>query len=472
MTSIDLILQEQHAAELGAHVLRADEHEGAAYALLGRSAIGADPWTGKARLRLSSHLAIPIPASQVISSGPDFVTWSTDSFARLLAKAETEGLVPAVVHAHPAGIDSFSEQDDANEAELLRMAVNRNGPDAELASILMTRDGVIRARLWRGTGDPIDCDAVTVVGRGLSFHLPDDRGARGPGPDAVMSRQTLAFGADVTASLRRLRIAIVGCGGTGSAVAALCARLGVGQVLLIDDDVVEESNLNRLHLARRSDADGMRPKAEVLAREIAELGIGVRAIPFRGWASSPDVRDGLRSCDVVFGCTDDHDGRMLLNRFAAFYLIPVIDMGLAIAPKPDHSAFDECSGRVTVLTPGAPCLLCRGVVDPVTARDEDLRRSHPSEYERRKREAYVRGAGNPAPAIVTFTTETAVMAVNELLAGLTRFRGEGWVANRVRRFDLVEDRRPGAERATDCPVCADTFNWGRGDVKPFLDRIG
>ena len=39
-----------------------------------------------------------------------------------------------------------------------------------------------------------------------------------------------------------------------------------------------------------------------------------------------------KACDVIFGCIDDHDGRLLLNRLVYFYLIPVIDMGLATLP--------------------------------------------------------------------------------------------------------------------------------------------
>ena len=131
------------------------------------------------------------------------------------------------------------------------------------------------------------------------------------------------------------------------------------------------------------------------------MDIGVRVVPMRCWVADPALRDALKACDVIFGCTDDHDGRLLLNRLAYFYLSPVIDMGLAIEPKPDGDGMRDLSGRVTVLTPGAPCLLCRGIVDPVIARDDDLKRRNPSEYERRKKEAYVRGGGNLAPGVVT-----------------------------------------------------------------------
>jgi hypothetical protein len=148
-------------------------------------------------------------------------------------------------------------------------------------------------------------------------------------------------------------------------------------------------------------------------------------------------------------------------------------MGLAIEPNTNDGGMRDLSGRITVLTPGAPCLLCRGIVDPVMAREEDLKRRHPEEYERRKREAYVRGGGHLAPAVVTFTTATACLAVDELLQGLIGFRGpEGWVWQRTRRFDLMQDRRPGAIQELHCPVCSETDYWGRADVAPFLDRTG
>lgn len=469
MMLVDLTLQERHLAVLRELVSREDGIEAAAYVLCGENRVVCDPWECRARRRLTSYEVLPISAEDKISASDQHVTWSTASFVRLLKRAKDENLVAGIVHVHPNGPARFSDQDDRNEQELARLTQNRNGQAAALLSVLLTGAGVLRAQLWLDTHAPIAAEMVRVVGRRLDFHnaseIMHDTDA--------FARQALAFGPAVNAKLRALRVGVVGCGGTGSATAMLLARLGIGQLVLFDDDIVEASNLNRLHGARRSDADAMRPKVEVVAREIAAMGIGVRAVPLRGWINDPAARDALKACDVIFGCTDDHDGRLLLNRLAYFYLIPVIDMGLAIDPAPDGDRLRDLSGRVTVLTPGAPCLLCRGIVDPITARDEDLRRRRPEEYERRKREAYVRGGGNPAPAVVTFTTATACMAVDELLQALTGFRGpNGWVWQRSRRFDLMQDRRPGANQDPFCPICVETGYWGRADVEPFLDRAG
>jgi molybdopterin/thiamine biosynthesis adenylyltransferase len=470
MSSVDLTLQEQHLDALRSLVLRSDGVEAAAYILCGEARITSDPWERRSRRRLTSYAVLPIPPEDAVSASNVHVTWSTASFVRLLKRAKDEGLVAGIVHAHPRGPARFSEQDDRNERELARLAQNRNGKGTPLLSVLLTGADEVRARLWPDLHAPLAADPVRVVGRRLTFHGPSIPAA-GSGLEAF-ARQDLLFGPEFTLRMRSLRVGVVGCGGTGSPTAVMLARLGVGQLALFDDDIVEVTNLNRMHGARRADADAMRPKVETLAREITELGLGTRVVTVRGWIGDPACRDALKSCDVIFGCTDDHDGRLLLNRFAYFYLVPVIDMGLAIDPKPEGGLRD-LTGRVTVLTPSAPCLLCRGIVDPARARDEDLRRKHPEEYERRKREAYVRGGGNPAPAVVTFTTATACEAVNELLQGMTGFRGaEGWTWQRVRRFDRLEDRRPGAVQDPHCPICSESGYWGRGDLDPFLDRVG
>lgn len=470
MIRIDLNIQEYHFDELRRLVLRDDGNEAAAYLLCGESNIGLDPWEHYSRRRLTSFEVIPIPPEDAISASGQHVTWSTNSFVRLLKRAKDENLVVGIVHAHPCGPAQFSDQDNLNERELTRLAKNRNGETASLLSLLLTGAGKINSRLWIDVNNPIGIDNNCVVGRRLTFY--NNTSIIETELD-TFARQALVFGSELNTKLRKLRIGIVGCGGTGSATAILLARLGVGQLVLFDDDIVEETNLNRLHGARRIDVDAMQPKVDVITREIVNMGIGTKVVPMKGWITDQAFRDSLKSCDVIFGCTDDHDGRLLLNRFAYFYLIPVIDMGLAIDPLEDGSGMRDMSGRVTVLTPGAPCLLCRGIVDLVTARDEDLKRRCHEEYERLKIEAYVRGGGTLAPAVVTFTTSTACIAVDELLQGLTGFRGpEGWVWQRIRRFDLMQDRRPGSTKQPHCPICSETSYWGRADIEPFLDRAG
>ena len=247
MTAFDLTLHEGHLDTLRDLVMRDDGIEGAAYMLCGVSRIGCDPWERQSSQRFTSFEVAAIPQKDRISASDRHITWSTSSFVHLLRKAKNSGLIPAIIHSHPRGPAAFSEQDNRNERDLVQLAQNRNGPGASLLSILLAGDGQIVARLW------LDCRThvaveVRSVGRRLTFYSV----SQGADVD-FLARQALAFGAALNKTLRQMRVGIVGCGGTGSATAMLLARLGVGQIALFDDDIVEATNLNRLHGARRAD---------------------------------------------------------------------------------------------------------------------------------------------------------------------------------------------------------------------------
>src|SRR5438445_1098908 len=89
--------------------------------------------------------------------------------------------------------------------------------------------------------------------------------------DDRYSRQVLfrGIGSEGQKRLAVARVAIVGCGATGSAIASLLGRSGVGTLRIIDRDYVEPSNLQRQSLFEESDAAESLPKAIAAARRIA-----------------------------------------------------------------------------------------------------------------------------------------------------------------------------------------------------------
>lgn len=473
MTTYSLTLRQDHSEELEALLLHPDGCERAAYILCREASIGADPWDREAHRKFLSCEVRAVPPEDVVESSRRSITWKTRSFVAALKTAKAEGMVVGVAHNHPKGVNRFSGQDDKNEPDLLQLAINRNGPDTKILSMILTEDGLLAGRVWLAPKKDghFPLRLIRVMGQTFALHYS----GRGGGlPPAAFHRQALALGKALNQDLATLRVGIVGCGGTGSAMVMLLARLGVGQLVLIDNDIVDTTNLNRLHGARQADADAMLSKVKIIAHTVAELGLGVRAVPIEAWVGDIQCRDALRSCDLIFGCTDDNEGRVFLNRLAYFYLIPTIDMGLAIDVEgdevPEVKALD---GRVTVLQPHATCLLCREIIDIERARAEALRRANPTEYERQKLEAYVVDGGDPSPAVVTFTTELATMAANEMIHRLQGFRGpDGEADNRVRKFHLMTDRRPGRAPRDGCRVCENRANWGRGDEDPFLGLVG
>jgi molybdopterin/thiamine biosynthesis adenylyltransferase/proteasome lid subunit RPN8/RPN11 len=465
-----MVLQEEHLKYLQKSLIREDGREGAAYVLCPEVVIESDPWDGQQRRKYLSYEILPVPEDEIVSSSDRHITWKTDSFVRALKLVQTRGMTVALVHSHPGGIAAFSEQDDRNEPDLAQLAQNRNGPQTKLLSIILTDSGELVGRLWTSQQESIPLQLICVVGKAIKLHYT----GRGQDiPLSIFHRQSLAFGEALTQDLSTLRVGVVGCGGTGSAVAMLLPKMGVRLIALFDRDVVEESNLNRLHGATREDAEAKRPKVVAVARSLSELGLGVQVKSYQSWIADRDCRDALKSCDIIFGCTDDHAGRLLLNRFAYYYLAPVFDVGLAIEVSPtEPPEIKALDGRVTVLAPSHTCLLCREVINPVVARDEALKRNAPAEYERRKAEAYVLGEGNPSPAVVLFTTDVAIMAIEELVHRLQGFRGEnGATAQRVRKFHLMTDRKQAADSKSYCPICGTGDCWGKGDIVPFLDLV-
>jgi molybdopterin/thiamine biosynthesis adenylyltransferase len=439
--------------------------EGAAYLLCGQASISTDAWNGQQHAKFISYDVLEIPSEEIISRSTMHITWMTNSIVRALKLAQEKQLVVAIVHSH-SDLTKFSDQDDANEPYLVELCQHRNGLEAKLLSLIFVQTGELIGRLWLNSKESIPLTLIQVVGKSIKLHYKD----RGRGlPLNIFHRQALAFGESLNQDLAKLRIGVVGCGGTGSAVAMLLARLGVGYIALFDPDTIEETNLNRLHGAFANDAVNHLPKVEVIARSLAGLeNTQIRTFQMRVGDSS--CQDALKSCDILFGCTDDHAGRFLLNRFAYYYVTPVIDLGLASELSNDEPPVVKClDGRVTVLLPENTCLMCREIINPIQVRDENLKYEDSKEYNQRKSESYILGEGNPSPAVVTFTTEVASMAIQELIHRLQGFRGtDGAIDNRIRKFHLMEDRKVGCKPKTSCPVCDSPEHWGAGDVEPFL----
>lgn len=470
MTVDTLTLAEEHLEQIRALVLPQTGHEGSALLLLAPVDIACDPWDSSQRRRLISKAVVEVAIEDQVSAGGSHVTTATRTFAKALRRAAEEGLVVAFVHSHPSGPLWFSDQDDEGEAELARMARNRNGEGTEVGSLLVTGAGGLLARLWRHPHGHSPISRVVVVGSRLAVHAAEGEGQ--VAPDAF-HRQGLAFGDDLYRSISNLRIGIVGAGATGSATAMLIGRLGGRQIVAFDPDTADTSNTSRLHSASLADAEAHLRKVDGLKRMVEGFGLGASVATVPHWVGAKEARDAIKSCDLVFGCTDDHEGRLLLNRLAYVYSVIVVDMGIRIDPRGPGQPVFGAAARVTTLVPGARCLLCRGVIDPVRAREEQIERTDPEEYLRQRDQGYIVGHAVPNPAVVHLTTDAACMAVDEVVHRLTGYRAAGSVAHRVRYFHAIEDRQPGASRPGVCRVCQDNEDWAEGDtLTPFLGRLG
>lgn len=462
---------ERHWAALRQHLIQADGRERVALLICGRSQVKQDPWAGDREERFLSREVIVVPDDQLISQSEVQVRFPTSFIYNAAKQADAKGYAVALVHSHPAGPLQYSAIDDRDEPGAIEIVFNRNGGDRPHLSLLMDGRGEMTGRAYGPDLKATPLAMLRIIGDRFQFRHAGREAATAPHLD----RQRRAFGAAFSNDMRALRFGIVGAGATGSATALLLMRLGAGHIAVFDPDIVDRTNLNRLHFARQADADIGARKIAILARQVAEAGLGVQVRAYAEWVGSPVCRDALKACDVVFGCTDDHSGRNLLNRLAYFYGIPVLDMGIRMELDDEGEHFQVLDGRVTALLPGATCLHCRALINPERLRAESLRRNDPDGYERERAAGYLPNEGDPAPAVVTFTTETACMAVNELIQRLHGFRGaEGSWNERVRQFHVLKDFdiRAGKAPRSGCRICERPSYWGRGDMEPFLDVAG
>jgi len=159
--------------------------------------------------------------------------------------------------------------------------------------------------------------------------------------------------------LAKARIAIIGCGATGSALASLLARAGVGSLRIIDRDYVEPSNLQRQVLFDEADAVESLPKAIAAARKIAAFNSQITVEPHAADLAPDNIEELLGDVDLILDGTDNFETRYLINDFA-------ISKGL---PWIYAAAVASYAVTMNVLPGETACLACvfpdspRGIVE-------------------------------------------------------------------------------------------------------------
>ncbi|HBC31161.1 ThiF family adenylyltransferase [Petrimonas sulfuriphila] len=457
-----ITIQSKHFETLKENLIRPDKKERVAFVICGRSIIK------DVEERFLSKEVHFIPEDKLITSEYNQVSWHNKYFIDVLKKAEVKNLAIILIHNHPDGVNRFSEIDDDVEYHLFKLAFNRNVGANSHASLILLTEGNFVGRVWKHDLSTEPISMIRIIGDRIKLNYPNQTDEY-ESPE-IFNRQQLAFGRSLIQDLSNLKISIIGAGATGSATALLLTRLGVGELCIIDKDTIEESNLNRLHGATILDVGKF--KVDVLQKYIYNIGLGTKVNVVKEWVSNQKCIEQLKTSDIIFGCTDDHAGRIMLNRFAYFYLTPVFDMGLVISVKKHSLELENLQGRISYLFPGSDCLVTKGNINIDIAYSENLRRNEPENFIKLKDEAYVIGEGNPSPAVVTFTTQIATMAVNEFLNRIQGFNPQALNSqHKIFFFHHGIEIFPENVSENECRICGKSNYWGRGDMEPFLDMV-
>lgn len=419
--------------------------------------------------------------------GTEFVS-GTRSYKKLRAEfiagqiEQHEHLATAYLAVHNHGGDTevaFSSVDLASHERGYPALLDLIG-GPPVGAIVCARNA-IAGDIWLPGGDRIALESALVVGMNRQVLTPAPRHREFKG-DASFDRQSRLFGDAGQAILASSRVAVVGLGGVGSLVAQQLGRLGVGEVVLIDYDRLELSNVSRvvgskptplLRLLDRLHADSrlkrwllrLAPrKVDIAAKVVREPGF-TRVTSRFGSVVKQANASALTDCDFIFLAGDEHTARLVTNEIGHQYLIPFVQLGTKVPINDKTGDVGEVFAVERLVWPDAGCLWCNGVINrgrlEVESKSDD----------QRKAQRYVDDPHVRAPSVISLNSVTAALAVNTFLFYLTGLHepeagtvGLRYIARE--RVFVREAPRKGAR----CPFCSlrDESGFALGDIRELV----
>lgn len=360
-----------------------------------------------------------------------------------------------LVHTHPECVDpEFSVVDDDGEA-LLIPAISARAQTGVHGALVVGKSG-FKARVYVDE-KPEPVEKVIEVGSRVFAYVRE--GAAGSVAE-IFDRNVRALGQSGQRVLGRTRVGIVGLGGTGSIVAEQLAYLGVRSFVLIDNDPLAATNLNRV-VGTVPDDVGVQ-KVVCCQRHIDRISAGHATVDaIVGSVLDQSVARHLLDCDAVFNCTDTHASRAIVNQLSYQYFIPAIDLGVRIDAQ--DGEISAMAGRVQMLAPELACLQCQALLDPEIVRrellSEDARRADP----------YIVGEDVPQPSVISLNGTIASLAVTTFLGAWIGLPIQGRRLNYRIREGLV--RGVSSQPNPDCIVCSKSRGaFGKGESWPVFWR--
>jgi len=234
----------------------------------------------------------------------------------------------------------------------LELRIERTVPDRSAPIILYCQSGVRSLFAQRSLSELGYTNVRSLAGgftaykrAGLPWETP---ATLRPDQETRYSRHTLLpeVGIDGQKKLLKTKVVCIGAGGLGSPSSMYLAAAGIGTLGLIDDDVVDASNLQRqiLHGTDRLQT----PKVDSAEKTLTNLNPDVRVEKHRARLTSANAIDLLGRYDVIIDGADNFATRYLVN-----------DVALKLAKPVIHASIFRFEGQITVFpAQGSPCYRC------------------------------------------------------------------------------------------------------------------
>ncbi|MDL5514862.1 ThiF family adenylyltransferase [Arenibacter sp. M-2] len=448
----------KHAKQMKKHLFPSDNMEAVSIALCGHH-------KGDELIILCVHEVFDIPYDQCRRS-PDYVNWKTESLIPLIEKAAKLKLSVVKFHSHPGGFNRFSELDDTSDWKLFPSIYGWIDGEHPHGSVVALPNGKFFGRVIGEDNNFQDFERIMVAGDTINIFCRTKSDVN-PG---MAIRNIQSFGLGTSELLKNMVVGVVGASGTGSPLIEQLVRLGMGKIIMIDPDIVELKNLNRILNTYKCHAETESFKVDVIKEAIKKIGFETEVVSYTdNLYDSRDSIIALISCDVIFGCVDSIDGRHLLNQISTFYCIPYFDIGIKLEAD-GLGGINQINGAVHFIQPGGSSLLSRGVYSIKGLEAATLKRENNDEYEMRLKEKYIVNVNVESPAVISVNMFVSSFCVNDFLNRIHQYKGYAPSERAVTWLSLSEDMI-----FHDCDGVPDDYlakKVGLGDQKPFLDVPG
>ncbi len=397
--------------------------------------------------------------------------------AEKISFCEEEKLCYLAVHCHPGhGTAAFS-LDDMNSHLRGYPALLDINSGLPVGALVFTKDH-IAGDIWFNKDTRINLNKTTVIGPHV-FDIFENEHLTDSYADPIYDRHALLFGSVGQDKLRNLKVGVVGAGGAGSILCELLSRLGVGEIILIDYDKIEPSNLPRIVGASYWDAKVWFAKSNnVLLNKLGKLfsihkvdiakrlakqaNPNIKFSAIKGDILDPENAKILTDCDFLFLAADSMQAKLLFNRIVFQYLIPGIQVGAKISVDNTTRKINNIftATRPVLPYPGGGCLSCTNCISPSKLQEEAL-----TEKEKLAQK-YINDAEVHAPSVITLNSLSVSQAVNDFLMIMMGLFNKNVSPTHILNF--VQERTIEEVDQTsnpDCRTCSnmDSSYHARGD---------
>lgn len=415
---------------------------------------------------------VPLSESDYEVRSPSLVVTRAEFVHRLLMRCYEENLSLLEAHSHPwSGFARFSSIDHQSDYAKFQTTQSLS-PSFRHGALVFGNDMSFEGHMWDWMTQrivPIVRIAILSIPYCLQYDPAYVPQSLGEALQAVYDRQVRALGIEGQRILSQITVALVGAGGLGSQIGQALAHLGFGQILWIDPDRLELTNLNRVVGATYAQAKRGVRKVKALAQRLNRLfpADSSPLVPIPADVRSEQLLPLLLGCDLIIGAVDSAVVRQYLNLVAVCGLIPYIDAGVGI--RAQNGVIQQAGGQVQIVVPGkTACLTCVGNLVQASVEEQLT----PEQRELSVRAGYIQGERIPNPQVIFLNGVVANLLIWETIKLLTHCQP----ACPYVYYDLVAQTSFPVDvpREPDCYLCGDSnsslLGTGVAGIRGFLAK--